>query len=71
VDIESGLPPGTWVTNHSHVTHADGKLSFPRLTRTRVNAPDLSPSHILPERGEVKSGETLTYQVLCSEMRGW
>ena len=62
VEIESGLPPGTWVDNLSRVGCADGKLDFPRWARTRVNAPDLSPSRIIG-RGEVRSGETLTYEV--------
>jgi len=63
VEIEFGLPPGTWVNNLSRVGYADGKLIFPRRARTRVNAPDLFSSRILADRDEVKSGETLTYQV--------
>lgn len=63
VEIESGLPPGTWVSNLSRVGYANGKLSFPRWAHTRVNAPDLSPSQIVADRSELRPGETLTYRV--------
>jgi len=63
VEIESGLLPGTWVSNVSHVGYADEKLSFLRWARTRVNAPDLSLSYIIADPDEVRSGQALSYQV--------
>jgi uncharacterized repeat protein (TIGR01451 family) len=63
VDIESGLPSGTWVSNVSRVGYADEKLSFARWAHSRVNAPDLSSSLITADLPQVSSGEMLTYQV--------
>ncbi len=63
VEIGSGLPRGTWVSNVSRVGYADGKLSFARWAHSRVNAPDLSPSFIAAELPQISSGEMLTYRV--------
>jgi len=64
VELDDGLPPGTWVTNVSRVEHVGGGVGFPRWARTRVNAPDLATSRVAADRDEVKSGGVVTYQVL-------
>lgn len=70
VQIESGLPPAIWVTNVGHMGYADDTLSFSRRVRTRVNAPNLSPLHMSVFPEQVRSGETLTYQV-SARNEGW
>ncbi len=63
VTVATGVAPGTYITNVAHLHYSDHGFDYVAWDVTRADAPDLSASTLVVDKGIARPGDSLVYTV--------